>query len=794
MRRDHGIGETLAGARSRVVLQVALWTVFIGVFVGCDGGGSASEKEADVADTTRYRMLCEAVRSVYRTRPDSAWALLEQAEATAARIGGDSLRYDVEDLHYEVLQARYDSSALRYQLGRIADRERSGAREPLMHAWMNLALNRLQAGDFPAADSLLHLARKEAISLKDSMDLAQTGWMLMNVLNMTGRPGSAIAIGREVLRIPPTGSVRPIIELVRLDQAIAYMGNGDLDSADQLFRAGLSSDWVLKNPNIWQSAAVNYAELRTNQGDLAGALDLLLAAEKKLVALGDTLQLAVLKMNLGSLLASLHRHEEALVAYEDAGKYARIVGMQEISTSTKGLMALLRVNGNGHKEGRAVATRDEPIRTDLEVLREALSAARTNTSQRFVDLFLTGIGSAHLQLGDLHGARQAIDSALTGARDRGDRSALQEALLVSGDIHAAQGRPMDAEHDYAEALRICRELGGRQHTIRALDRSAGVYEATGRPLQALSAVREAKELQLRLFTDSTMNEVARLEARAAFEKKQLTDSLAHAQQLALERAEAQARIDHQRTRTVAAMGGGAVLLMGGGVAFALDRRRRQARFAQRAAELEREAARFETQALRSQMNPHFIFNALNSIAGYVQGNDPDRAQSFLARFAKLMRAVLENSRFAEVALARDLEVLRAYMELERVRAQGKFSYTITVAPDVDAEAVLVPPLLAQPFVENAIWHGVAGKEGEGRIVVHVERADGQLRIRVEDDGVGRAQQRSAVSREKTSLGTAITRSRLDLVEKQKGAPAGFRYVEVPVGTRVEIHLPLELAA
>ncbi|MBV6404056.1 MAG: tetratricopeptide repeat protein [Flavobacteriales bacterium] len=272
------------------------------------------------------------------------------------------------------------------------------------------------------------------------------------------------------------------------------------------------------------------------------------------------------------------------------------------------------------------------------------------------------------------------------------------------------------------------------------------------------------------------------------------DSLSHVQQLALERAEAQARFDRQRTRNLAALGGGVFLLAGGGVAFALDRRRRQARFAQRTAELEREAARFETQALRSQMNPHFIFNALNSIAGYVQGNDPDRAQAFLARFAKLMRAVLENSRFAEVPLARDLEVLRAYMDLERVRAQGKFSYTIAVAPDVDAEAVLVPPLLAQPFVENAIWHGVAGKQGEGHIAVHVERADGLLRIRVEDDGVGRQMRRSAVSKEKTSLGTAITRSRLDLVRKQKGAPAGFRYVDVPVGTRVEIHLPLELAA
>ena len=767
-------------------------TSFGAALVGCDRGGGASETTE--ADTTRYRVLCEAVKSVYRTHPDSAWALLEQAEATAARIGGDSLRYDVEDLHYEVLQARYDTSALQYQLGRIADRERNGAREPLMHAWMNLALNRLQAGDFPAADSLLRLARSEALALNDSIDLAQTGWLLMNVLSMTGHPDSAIAIGREVLRTPPTGSVRPIIELVRLDQAIAYMGNGDVDSADHLFRAGLSSDWVMNNPHLWQAGAVNYAELRTNRGDLAGALDLLLAAETKLAALGDTLQLAVLKMNMGSLLAALHRPEEAHAAYADARKYAMVVGMEDISTTTQGLMALLRLNRDGRIHGVSAMVGDSSIRTDLKTLQEALGAARANANQRFVDLFLTGIGSAFLRLGDLHRARLTVDSALWEARNRRDRSTLREALLVSGDIHRSQGLLEDADRAYSEALRICRDVGEKQQTIRTLDRLAAVYEAGGRTGSALAATKEAKDIQLRLFTDSTMNEVARLEARAAFEKKQMADSLAHMQQLTLERAEAAARIERQRTRTLAAAGGGVLLVLGGGAAFVLDRRRRKQAFARRTAELEREAARFETQALRSQMNPHFIFNALNSIAGFIQGNDPDRAQSFLARFARLMRAVLENSRFAEVPLDKDLEVLRAYMELERIRAQGKFDFSIRVDPALDPADVLVPPLLAQPFVENAIWHGVAGKEGAGHITVHVERSEGQLRIRVEDDGVGRAQPRSAVSKEKTSLGTAITRSRLDLLQKQKGAAAGFAYVDVPVGTRVEIHLPLELAA
>ncbi|MCC6401587.1 MAG: histidine kinase [Flavobacteriales bacterium] len=389
-------------------------------------------------------------------------------------------------------------------------------------------------------------------------------------------------------------------------------------------------------------------------------------------------------------------------------------------------------------------------RASIRIEERQLALARAGGRVRQQVNAYQGIGSNWIMLQDWHKAMVMLDSGLVLARSHGMLQSMNTLLYRLFYCHEKLG-------DHQAALNYVLE----RDTLR--DRINGVGMATRMGEQL---ARHAAQL----------------------------DSLAFVQQLTLERAEAAARIERQRTRTLAAAGGGVLLVLGGGAAFVLDRRRRKQAFARRTAELEREAARFETQALRSQMNPHFIFNALNSIAGFIQGNDPDRAQSFLARFARLMRAVLENSRFAEVPLDKDLEVLRAYMELERIRAQGKFDFSIRVDPALDPADVLVPPLLAQPFVENAIWHGVAGKEGAGHITVHVERSEGQLRIRVEDDGVGRAQPRSAVSKEKTSLGTAITRGRLDLLQKQKGAAAGFAYVDVPVGTRVEIHLPLELAA
>ncbi|MBK6829408.1 MAG: histidine kinase [Flavobacteriales bacterium] len=153
------------------------------------------------------------------------------------------------------------------------------------------------------------------------------------------------------------------------------------------------------------------------------------------------------------------------------------------------------------------------------------------------------------------------------------------------------------------------------------------------------------------------------------------------------------------------------------------------------------------------------------------------ASSFLTKFARLMRLVLENSRHNEVPLAQDLETLRLYMELEQSRMNGKFEFSIEVDPGIDQEAMLVPPLVMQPFVENAIWHGISRKEGMGHIKLSVSKTDERLVMMIEDDGVGRqpcgGKEPHDGSSPKTSLGTAITRDRLALLGKQRGGEAGF---------------------
>ncbi|HMQ77640.1 MAG TPA: histidine kinase [Flavobacteriales bacterium] len=232
---------------------------------------------------------------------------------------------------------------------------------------------------------------------------------------------------------------------------------------------------------------------------------------------------------------------------------------------------------------------------------------------------------------------------------------------------------------------------------------------------------------------------------------------------------------------------GAVALLLGFVAYRAYRGR------MKALKMDREVARLETQALRSQMNPHFIFNALNSINAVIRRSDMDRASGFVTRFARVMRGVLEHSRHGEVSLREDLGTLQAYLELERQRCDERFDFEITVAPDIDPDDVMVPPLVVQPFVENAIWHGMAGKVDKGHIRLHVQRRDDHITYTIEDDGAGRHAPKVAADPEapvkKTSLGTTITRERLDLVQRQHGGKAGFAYEDLNPGTRVTVTMP-----
>jgi LytS/YehU family sensor histidine kinase len=232
--------------------------------------------------------------------------------------------------------------------------------------------------------------------------------------------------------------------------------------------------------------------------------------------------------------------------------------------------------------------------------------------------------------------------------------------------------------------------------------------------------------------------------------------------------------------------------------FVVYRKRRELLFKQKEMELKQQVADVEMKALRAQMNPHFIFNCMNSIYAYMTNNDIQNAGTYLTKFSNLIRMVLENSLHAEVPLKADKEALELYMQMEQIRMIHGFNYRIETDASLDLENTLVPPLIVQPFVENSIWHGLNGKPTKGAIIITVAREAGMLKYTVEDDGVeavDSAKEASAHTIKKKSLGMSLTRERLEVLNITKNTHSYFNITDIRDGNnvyrgkRVELYIP-----
>ncbi|MGB8491502.1 MAG: histidine kinase [Bacteroidales bacterium] len=219
----------------------------------------------------------------------------------------------------------------------------------------------------------------------------------------------------------------------------------------------------------------------------------------------------------------------------------------------------------------------------------------------------------------------------------------------------------------------------------------------------------------------------------------------------------------------------------------------------RLSELNRKVSEMNQANLRQQMNPHFIFNTLNSIQYYMYQHDRLATNNYLTKFSSLMRKVLDNSQHTSIPLSDELGALKLYLELEAIRFRDKFDFKISVDDEIDPIMFKVPTMLIQPYVENSICHGIIPAESKGYVDIDLKLNNNCIVCTIEDNGIGRDASRERnlkKERNHTSLGTHITKSRLDLVNELYGTSLKTTYTDLknengePAGTRVEIHIPI----
>lgn len=200
----------------------------------------------------------------------------------------------------------------------------------------------------------------------------------------------------------------------------------------------------------------------------------------------------------------------------------------------------------------------------------------------------------------------------------------------------------------------------------------------------------------------------------------------------------------------------------------------------------------EMKSLRSQMNPHFIFNSLNSINGFVIENKTHLASDYLTKFARLIRLILENSKNETIILEKELDTLKLYLLMESLRFEDKFEYHIQIEKGIELEEICIPPLIIQPFVENAIWHGLLHRTSKGKLEINIFQKSNQLGIQIIDDGIGReksATYKNIKHKSRKSYGIEITKQRILSLNKQNTIEiTDLKNGEEPIGTKVQITL------
>jgi len=361
-----------------------------------------------------------------------------------------------------------------------------------------------------------------------------------------------------------------------------------------------------------------------------------------------------------------------------------------------------------------------------------------------------------------------------------------DALTGMGNISKSRKNYRDAIDYYLNAIQIAKKSHLTSSLPRAYLGIAQAFAESGQLEKSNHYFKNYIDLTDSLFNTESIRKISDLRISHDVEKKEASIAL----------LQKDAKIQELTRNIIVVIGTSLVLFLG-------LRFRRQQLINRKEkiilkAGYEKRLLEVRAMALRSQLNPHFLFNSMNSINSYILNSDIKEASSFLTKFSKLMRMILDNSDKATISLEDDLKLLRLYLEIEQKRTKGMFEFSIEASNHLDVKTIEIPSLLAQPFVENSIWHAFEFDK-PGNLIKVIYTSDGDSLIcKVSDNGVGRkkAAQEKSLETEHRSFGLKIGNDRLKVLSTDSSKS----YIEIEdivdehhdgIGTQVTIRIPLK---
>jgi tetratricopeptide (TPR) repeat protein len=511
-------------------------------------------------------------------------------------------------------------------------------------------------------------------------------------------------------------------------------------------------------------------------GDQEAAVKNLLQARGYFRDLGWNQNIAFNNILVGLCFKSLGRNAAAQEQFEAGYALADSIGAAPAAAS-----AIANLGDLHRAQGK--------FRAAMENYREALRLSAGDTVH--VDFFsrYLGMGLSMKGLGMTDSANRYISLAFEVARRHRDHFELGTGMreLAAVALQEENFRECVVRVDSALKWFSVDQNPRGLHDAFAL--KSECLERMGDFVGALNAQRQAAQWRDSIYSADATESLLALEAQLWTEKNQHYLDLAEKQN-ELKTKEAQIaqnksdRLSTQRNWLITIF---VLLLLGGGIAWYLNRKRRQNI-------MQRKITELRIAALRAQMNPHFIFNALGSVQLLINTQKSREANMYLSSFARLLRTILENSGSATLSLEEELEALKLYVQLEALRF--KFEYQIEVDEEINPADVRMPGMLIQPLIENAIKHGISGKHQDGRLKVRFHQKEEGLLCVVEDNGIGR-EEAGKIKREAglhRSIGIGLIREQLDLIRPFRKDRLRIIDLKDPsgkaTGTRIEILLEL----
>lgn len=569
------------------------------------------------------------------------------------------------------------------------------------------------------------------------------------------------------------------------DQGLLSFGLGQYERAIQKVTQAIQIAEHLNRPILKATAYARLSLIYSTKGYAYKAIEYSIKSINIAKQISNKKSLALGYYHIGKSYAHLQDTTKAVSYYNKASAYLR-------EGKDKSLTALI------YTEQGLIAMQKDAWTEANDLMKAGLKLSEKTSNTR-------GIAYGNYALGLLSNYEQFNDQAIIYFEkaeavytELNDIIGIAQVLQGMAKVELDRGQYKAAEGYLLKAMPIARNARAMVLTKSIYQTLSDVYQESGDYQKAMDFYQKHQVVKDSIFNQDKNREIAEIQIKhKTRELERENAELAEKNELIVKLNEESSRNqelkDRQNRYIIFALISGLVLIIIIGLlVFRQDKLKTQIR-----------ETELEQRALRSQMNPHFMFNSLNSIQSLIATDNNAEASIYLAKFSRLMRRILQNSRQAYIPLRQEIEFLENYIELEQRRFKEAFEYELDEVAIEDAHFVMIPPLVIQPFIENAIIHGLLRKSEKGTLRIQFEDYNNNMiKCTIKDDGIGRdAAAAFKTDENQESLGIKITEQRLRyLTIKEKRTGPFIQVVDLKdangkaTGTQVELLLPIKFKA